>query len=118
MTVSEGTSPIEYHRERTARGTARFRATYQPNGTPGAAATGSLEYFLTERYCLYNLDHRGRPYRLDIHHRPWLLRGAQASIVFNSMANANGFTLPDGDPLLHFVRRQDMVAWVPELLDH
>ena len=117
MTVNEGGTPIEYASERTAGGNAGFRATYQPNGTPGIAAAGSLEYFLTERYCLYNLDHRGRPYRLDIHHRPWLLCGAEASIAFNSMASANGFTLPGSDPLLHFVRRQDMVAWVPELLD-
>ena len=28
---------------------------------------------LVERYCLYHLDRRGEPYRLDIHHPPWPL---------------------------------------------
>ena len=29
----------------------------------------------------------------------------------NSMADANGFELPATTPLLHFAKRQDMVAW-------
>src|SRR5688572_27304944 len=46
---------------------------YEPVSAPFAASAGSIEYFLTERYCLYHYDRRRRPYRLDIHHRPWSL---------------------------------------------
>jgi hypothetical protein len=31
----------------------------------------------------------------------------------NTMAAVNGLTWPDSAPLLHFVKRQDMVAWPP-----
>jgi hypothetical protein len=33
------------------------------------------------------------------------------------MAAAHGIALPDADPLLHFSRRQDVVAWPPTTLD-
>jgi hypothetical protein len=75
---------------------------------------GSLEYFLTERYCLYAVDHQFRAYRLDIHHPLWGLETAEADIRVNTMAEAAGIRLPSTAPLLHFARRQDMVCWAPE----
>jgi uncharacterized protein len=80
------------------------------------AADRTLEYFLTERYCLYNLNHRGAPYRLEIHHPPWPLQPADAQFTRNTMADAAGLLLPDVKPLLHFSKRQDMVAWAPTAL--
>jgi hypothetical protein len=50
---------------------------------------------------------------LDIHHPPWRLQPAQAQLLRNMMAEVNGVTLPDEPPLLHFAKRQDMVAWHP-----
>jgi hypothetical protein len=32
------------------------------------------------------------------------------------MADAIGLSLPDVKPVLHFARRQDMVAWMPTAL--
>jgi hypothetical protein len=32
------------------------------------------------------------------------------------MADVNGVQLPDREPLLHFVKRQDVVAWAPAAL--
>jgi uncharacterized protein YqjF (DUF2071 family) len=78
------------------------------------AAPGSLEDFLTERYCLYNLDDRFKAYRLEIHHLPWQLQVAEAEIAVNTMAEAAGIRLPSMAPLLHFAKRQDTVAWAPE----
>jgi uncharacterized protein YqjF (DUF2071 family) len=91
--------------------------TYRPIGPRFEAIGGSLEYFLTERYSLYNLDHRGRPYRLEIHHPPWPLQAAAAEFTCNTMADAAGLQLPDTKPLLHFAARQDMVAWTPARLE-
>jgi hypothetical protein len=56
------------------------------------------------------------PYRLEIHHPPWPLQAARAELSRNSMAGANRLQLPDRQPLLHFVERQDMVAWMPSAL--
>jgi len=117
MNVTPNAGRIEYdsRREDGAAG-AFLSGSYRPIGAPFEASRGSLEYFLTERYCLYNLDHRGRPYRLDIHHPPWPLQPADADFTRNTMADAIGVSLPDAKPVLHFARRQDMVAWMPTAL--
>lgn len=104
---------IDYTSRRTHRGAppASFVASYRPLGPVYRAAAGSFEYWLTERYALYSADRRGRIYRGEIHHQPWPLQPAEAEITANSMATASGLTLPDQPPLLHFVRRLDVVAW-------
>ena len=96
---------------------ARFRATYGPVGVAFTPRRGSLEYFLTERYCLFHVDHRSRPYRLDIHHPAWPLQPAAADVELNTVAAAAGVRLPPDPPFVHFARRQDMVAWFPAGLE-
>lgn len=114
MTVTPRTDGIAYDSRRDASNRpAEFRAVYGPAGEVFTAARGSLEYFLTERYCLYHLTRRGRPYRLEIHHPPWRLQPAHAEVMRNTMADINDMTLPPDPPLLHFSARQDMVAWSP-----
>ena len=87
-----------------------LRARYRPTGAAAPAAPGSLEHWLTERYCLYTLDGRGRLYRAEIHHAPWPLQPAEAGIARNTMAAPLGLPC-DGQPLLHFARRQDVLVW-------
>lgn len=89
---------------------------YQPSGPPQAAAPGSLEAFLAERYCLYTLDERRRMHRADIHHPPWPLQSAEADWRHNSMTGGLGLELPDGEALLHFSARQDVLIWPPSVL--
>ena len=112
MTVETFASDTEYRSSRAAQ--AEWVAGYRPAGPVFHASPGSLEYFLTERYALYALDRGGRPYRLQIHHPPWPLQPAEAEIGRNTMAEAAGLALADTAPLLHFSKRQDMVAWPPE----
>jgi len=92
-------------------GPAELVGRYRPTGEPGAPKPGTLEHFLTERYCLYTTDGSGTPYRLEIHHGPWLLQPAELEVSVNTMAQAAGFELPVSPPLLHFSRRQDVVTW-------
>src|SRR5215467_1537173 len=51
---------------------AEFRGRYWPVSAPKQREKNSLEYFLTERYCLYTVR-CGNVYRACIHHLPWLL---------------------------------------------
>jgi uncharacterized protein len=98
------------HRSRRARGTpAEWAADYGPSGPSRYAAPGSLEHFLTERYCLYTTD-GARVLRCDIHHPPWPLQDATATIAVNTMTTAAGL-VTEGEPLLHFSRRQDVLVW-------
>lgn len=101
---------VRYSSRRTD-GRAGFAAEYGPVGPRFTASPGSLEYFLTERYCLYSLDRSFHLYRVDIHHEPWTLQAADAVIRTNTMADAAGMRLPSMSPLLHFAKRQDTVAF-------
>lgn len=115
MTVARRGEAVDYRSRRRGDRRAELEATYAPVGAPFEAAAGSLDYFLTERYCLYHLDRRGRPYRLEIHHPPWPLQPARADITVNTVAPP-GLT-PSGAPaILHFARRQDVVTWAPTRL--
>ncbi len=67
------------------------------------AAPGSLEYFLVERYVLYNAVH-GRLYRGRIHHEPWPLQGADVSGLEETLLAAAGIARPDEPPLAHYGR--------------
>ena len=113
MSVDAQGSQFVYTSSRQTRmdGAAEFAATYRPIGSVQRPQPGSLEYFLTERYCLYTVDRNFHAKRLEIHHPPWPLQVAEATIAVNTMADAAGIRLPSTAPLLHFVRRQDVVAW-------
>ena len=84
-----------------------FSGRYRPTGPVVMAEPGSLEWFLTERYCLYTTDPQGNLARAEIHHDLWPLQPAEAEI---ELASISPFEL-DGDPVLHFSRRQDVVVW-------
>ena len=114
MDVKAGTAGVSYESTRSTSGRpAEFSASYRPVGPPGPASERSLEYFLTERYCLYTTDRRGRVWRCDIHHAQWPLQPAAAEVEVNTMLRQIGLMLPDTPPLLHFARRLDVVAWRP-----
>lgn len=116
MDVSRDADTVTYDSRRSGDPASAFKATYGPRGTVTVPEPGSLEHFLTERYCLYNTDRLGKAYRLQIHHRPWPLQPARASIEMNEMARTNGIDLPGEAPLLHFAERQDVVGWPPAWL--
>lgn len=117
MSVVSRGGKIAYESRRGDRNPAAIlSATYRPLGPQRTADRGTLEYFLTERYCLYNLNRHGAAYRLDIHHPPWVLQTAEAEFTHNMLAAVAGVQLPDAQPVLHFSGRQDMVAWPPSLL--
>ena len=118
MTVNCLSHGVRYRSVRRATCPAEFKAEYVPIGPPFCATAGSLEYFLTERYCLYHENHRGTPYRLEIHHPPWSLQLADAEIATNTMAAASHLSVRGSPVLLHFARRQDVVAWGPTPLRH
>jgi len=111
-------SGIRYRSQRTQRAAppALLHCSYRPTGNALNHQVGSLEYFLTERYCLYAADNAGRLFRGEIHHPPWSLQPAESEIAANTVAEAAGVRLPLCQPLLHFSKRQDMVAWSPQLV--
>jgi len=91
---------------------AAFAAEYEPTGPPRAPAAGSLEHWLTERYCFYTSGSAGTARRTEVHHPPWPLQPAAADIAESSLLEAHAINVSSA-PLLHFSRSQDVVAWPP-----
>jgi uncharacterized protein len=102
---------VHYRSTRTSNPRpAEFVGQYRPVGNVFHPRSGSLEYFLTERYLLFAV-HKGRVFHGDIDHPPWPLQTAECQIQQNTMTRPLGITLPDAPPLLHYSARQDVWAW-------
>jgi uncharacterized protein YqjF (DUF2071 family) len=108
---------VSYRSVRTHKGAApaEFRARYRPAGPVLASKAGSLEYWLTERYCLYSADPRGAVRRVDIHHQPWPLQAGEAEIEKDTMLGWLGVKPLTATPVLHFARTLEVMAWLPRL---
>ena len=107
-TLGEG---IRYSSERIHRPRpANFRGTYGPVSSVEPRQPGTLEYWLSERYCLYTVADE-KVYRGEIHHEPWPLQDAEARIEENSLASAAGIELPPTAPLLHFAKQLRVLIW-------
>jgi uncharacterized protein YqjF (DUF2071 family) len=103
----------DYHSFRTHRraAPAEFRGRYAPTGEVYFSQPGTLEHWLTERYCLYTVNRRGRVYRGEIHHSPWPLQPVRAEISVNTMTLPHALPLPNTTPLLHFVKTIETYEW-------
>lgn len=84
----------------------------QPAGAAGVAAAGSLEQFLTERYCLYGAHRALGLYRLDIHHRPWVLQAACGAFEVNTLLDRLPVAVGHA-PVLHLAGDQHVLTWGP-----
>jgi uncharacterized protein YqjF (DUF2071 family) len=110
MQIAIGPDGVRYRSRRLTGPRVQLVTRYRPTGAVFTAAPGTLEHWLTERYCLYTLDDERRVLRGDIHHPPWPLQPAEADIDVNTMTAELAIDLDD-DPLLHYARRQDVVFW-------
>lgn len=96
-----------------------MRPSAPATGPVFTAAPGSLDAFLTDRYCLYAADRRGRMFRAEIHHDPWPLQAAEAEVEVNTMTLPLGIDLaaldvdPGRWPLLHYVHDLSVCVWFP-----
>ena len=109
MRVQLTTDRVDYASRRLGS-EAEFRARYDPAKPVQLRRPGTIEHWLTERYCLYTVS-RGHVYRAEIHHLPWPLQDARAHIEINTMASISGISLPATTPLMHFAKKLDVLVW-------
>lgn len=108
-----------YSRRRFSSQPVVFKARYRGLGPTRKLVenrSGTLEHFLTERYCLFTRNRAGQPIRANIHHVPWPLEEAEAEIERNDLASAIGISLPNMEPVLHYSRRLAIYIWPAELV--
>jgi hypothetical protein len=108
MQVTEQDGWIGYRSARNPD--ARLQARYRPVCPVQLRKRGTLEHWLTERYCLYTVV-RNSVFRAEIHHEPWPLQDAEAETSENTMARAAGIQLTEIPPLLHFSGKLDVLIW-------
>lgn len=113
MECGERDGWVHYASRRTHRGVAaaEFRGRYRAVGDVELARAGSLEHWLTERYCLYAADGRGRLWRGEIAHARWPLQAGEVVIESNTLAASLGIELTGSPARVQFARRLDVVAW-------
>ncbi len=118
MRVGIADERVTYSSTRTHRGVApaQFECQYQPIGAAYRSAKGSLEHWLTERYCLYSADRQGRIYRGEIHHEQWNLQPAEAEFAINTVAEGIGVRFKGAPQTLHYSSRINVQAWLLERL--
>lgn len=71
---------------------------------------GSIEFFLTERYCLYAYC-RDRLYQSRIFHEPWKLHGASSDSCHSTMVESLGIAQPSASSLLHYAESIAVEIW-------
>ncbi len=113
--ISDADGWLCYRSARTdpAAAPASLSMRYRParGSSPAPGQPGTLANWLTERYCLYTQDPRGRVLCGEIHHLPWPLQEAECEIQDLNMTSALGIDLSGPPATLYFARRLDVVAW-------
>jgi uncharacterized protein len=112
MAIRRENDDVAYSSSRRGWKKADFRAVYSPTGAEFRSAEGSLEHWLTERYCLYTV-YGSEVSRVEIDHVPWPLRPARADIRCLDVAAAAGLPLEGPPPLTHFAASIDVRIWLP-----
>jgi uncharacterized protein YqjF (DUF2071 family) len=112
MTLEDEEDAIIYSSTRTQADApeAEFDATWKIGETLDYSHPGSLEFFLTERYCLYSA-HKQKLYRARIFHQPWPLQKASLSSFNSTMIESHTLPTPKDEPLLHFAEEVNVDIW-------
>ena len=88
---------------------------WQPGDALPPSQPGSIEHFLTERYCLYSSNRTGQVMRGRIAHKPWPLREAKVLQFQDSLIAALGLhvdiDLQNNPPLAWHSDGVDADAW-------
>lgn len=112
MAVTRQPDAIHFSSARAdAHRPGEFVGRYRGHGPVFRAEPGSLDAWLTERYCLYSADRRGRVFRGEIHHDPWPLQRAEVDVSRNTLLDRVGLPPPTTRPLAHFAPALAVVAW-------
>ena len=108
--LQERGNTIDYSLTRTEEPSADFEASWTVGETIPFAHPDSLEFFLTERYCLYT-EHERQLYQARIFHQPWPLQKASVSSYESTMIESLGLKTPKGEPVLNYAEQIGVDIW-------
>ncbi|PLR78979.1 DUF2071 domain-containing protein [Bacillus sp. V3-13] len=97
--------------------TEKFSAIIQQTEALYYSQEGSLDHWLTERYCAWT-SIGSKLCRVDIHHLKWRLSRAKAEIKANTMASFLPSWRFDTEPLVHYSPSKEAYFWPLKLEVH
>jgi uncharacterized protein len=113
--VREDGGVVAFHCERTDASAAKaaFDAAWQLGDALANPESGTLDFFLLERYVLYSGANE-HLLRTRIHHRPWPLRRPTLRHLASTMLEAQGLPGQTDAPLAHAQAAPfDVAIWPP-----
>lgn len=87
------------------------KGTYTPLPEVYFPETGTLDYWLTERYCFFSIDKEDNIYCTEIHHPPWPLQKVVTEPCMNSLFSLFHFDLTSVGPISHFSKGVNTLIW-------
>ena|ERR1041385_4935917 len=101
---------IDYSCKRTDNPPAQFKSSWNIGETIPFSHPDSLEFFLTERYCLY-AEAGGDLYRARIFHQPWPLQQATMNSYTSTVIEALGLKSHPGSPTVNYCEKLEVEIW-------
>ena len=90
---------------------AHLRLRYRIGDRLPQPAPETLDYFLTERYCLYASPNGRDLSRVRVQHVRWPLHAAELLDYDSNLAEADGLPTLTGPPLLHYAAELAVRIW-------
>lgn len=110
LTLEQEGSTINYSLTRTDKPAGTFCASWNIGLSLPTSTPDSLEFFLTERFCLFS-EHKGDLYRSTIHHEAWPLQTATLNSHSSTMIEVLNLPEPTEAPLLHYAEEISVDIW-------
>jgi uncharacterized protein YqjF (DUF2071 family) len=107
--LQQSGNTIDYALKRTDDPRAHFKGSWNTGQTVPFSHPESLEFFLTERYCLYSAS-GGNLYRARIFHQPWPLQKATMNSCESTMIEALGVKAFAGEPVLQYAEEIEVIS--------
>lgn len=89
----------------------RFKGRLRPSHKIFHARSETLDFWLTERYCLYSIDTNKNVYCGEIHHRSWPLQKVDIEVEVNTLTSHLNIDLSNKKPITHFSTGVDSLIW-------
>ena len=110
LELNQSENRIDYTCSRTDQPHATFHATWNIGRPLPISEPDSLQFFLTERYCLFS-EHNGHLYQARIHHPPWQLHTATEDARESTMIEVLGIPEPTNPSILHYAEELSVDIW-------
>ncbi|MBY7142504.1 DUF2071 domain-containing protein [Virgibacillus sp. NKC19-3] len=101
---------FHYSSIRRGNSDAIFQGSYRPISGAYYPERDSLAHWLLERYYVWS-DQGGALFRGDIHHRPWKIHDAEATILQQNMTPFLAENSIHEEALLHYASARRVLCW-------